>query len=138
MPDSDAAAPEGTATHQLAKADTESSWSSLNVQDLPASQQVSWWTVREHVSPLLTAVESWPMIGTPAWCDLAPGDARKIAAVFDAAQHWALRVETCQQARCEASRDVAAAADWRAIAQEKFRLDSAVAYGTYYIPRVKS
>jgi hypothetical protein len=39
---------------------------------------------------------------------------------LDAAQHWALRVETCQQAQCEASHDVSAAADWSAIARQMF------------------
>jgi hypothetical protein len=102
------------------------------------SQQVAWWEVREFVAAQLDQVEQWPMIGTPAWCLLDDDDPVKLAAVLDAAQHWALRLETCQQARAEASRDVAAGADWRAIAGEKFRLDSAIAYGTYYVPRVTS
>jgi hypothetical protein len=38
--------------------------------------------------------------------------------VFDASQHWALRLETSQQAQCEAAREVSAAADWSAIARE--------------------
>jgi Protein of unknown function (DUF2742) len=58
------------------------------------------------------------MAGTPAWCALDNDDPRKLAALFDAAQQWALRVETCQEAQCEASRDVSAAEDWSAISQE--------------------
>jgi hypothetical protein len=58
------------------------------------------------------------MLGTPAWCALPDGDPAKIAALYDAAQHWALRLETCQQAECEASRAVSAAADWSATARE--------------------
>jgi hypothetical protein len=82
------------------------------------SQQVNWWSVHEHVAPLLEAVGSWNTLGTPAWLDLKDSDARKWAALLSAAEHWALRLETCQTAECEASRDVSAAEDWSAIAQE--------------------
>jgi hypothetical protein len=85
-----------------------------------ASQQVSWWSVHEFVAPRLDAAKSWPILGSPAWCELPDRDPRKWAALLDAAQHWALRVETCQQAQCEASRDISAAADWSAIARETF------------------
>ena len=57
----------------------------------------------------------WPAAGTPAWCDLPDDDPAKLAALLDAAQHWALRVETCQAAQCEASRDISAAYDWAAL-----------------------
>jgi hypothetical protein len=57
------------------------------------------------------------MAGTPEWCALEDSDPRKTAALFDAAQHWALRVDSLQEAECAASRDVSAAADWSAIAQ---------------------
>lgn len=83
-----------------------------------SSQQVSWWDVHEYVAPTLAVVESWPMVGTPAWYALDNQDPAKIAAVFEAARHWALRIETCQQARCEAGRDISAAADWSAISRE--------------------
>ena len=86
--------------------------------DSSGSRQVNWWSVHEHVAPRLTRVGSWPLVGTPAWCALPDDDPAKTAALLDAAQHWALRVETCQQHRCEASRDVSAAADWSAIARE--------------------
>ena len=80
------------------------------------SQQVSWFSVHTFVAPLLDQVVSWPMVGTPAWCQLDDTDPLKLAALYDAARHWALRLETCQVADCEASKDVAAAADWSAIA----------------------
>ena len=80
-----------------------------------SSQQVNWWTVHEHVAPLLTQVGAWPMVGTPEWCDLPDDDPAKLAALYDAAQHWALRIETCQAARCEASQAISAAANWAAI-----------------------
>jgi Protein of unknown function (DUF2742) len=78
-------------------------------------QQVSFWSVHEFISPVLARVGSWPMAGTPEWAALGGDDPRKLAALLDAAQHWALRVETCQEAQCQASRDVSAAADWSAV-----------------------
>lgn len=90
----------------------------MSVTPAVTSQQVSFWSVHECVAPLLAAVGSWPMLGSPAWCALDNTDPVKIAALFDAAQHWALRVETCQQADADASSDVSAAADWSAIAQQ--------------------
>lgn len=86
----------------------------------PSAHQTSWWSVREFVAPMLTSVGTWPMVGTPEWCALPDDDARKIAAIYDAAQHWALRVESSQAARAEASRDVSAAADWSAIAADVY------------------
>ncbi len=81
------------------------------------SQQVSWWSVREFVAAVLTQSNDWPMLGTPAWCSLAHDDPRKWAALLDAAQHHALRIETAQEARAEASRAIEAAEDWPATAQ---------------------
>jgi hypothetical protein len=97
--------------------------------DSTASQQVSWWSVHEYVEPQVLAVDSWPLIGSPAWCELPDDDPAKLAAVFDAAQHWALRLETCQEARAEASHAVSAADDWSGIANEIRRHREA------YIPR---
>jgi hypothetical protein len=80
------------------------------------SQQVSWWSVREFVTSCLdeAGVESFPLVGTPAWCALPADDERKIASLFDAAQHWALRLETWQLERTDASRELRQAADWSA------------------------
>lgn len=97
---------------------------------LASSQQVSWWDVHEHVAPFLEAAGSWPMAGTPEWCALDDSDPVKLAAIYDAARHWALRLETCQVAQCEASHEISSAADWAAIANEtSLRRD-------VYIPRV--
>jgi hypothetical protein len=85
---------------------------------LISSQQVSWWPVHEHVADKLAQVQSWPTVGTPAWCVLDEDDPRKLAALFDAAQHWALRLETCQEAYADARTEISAAADWSRIAQD--------------------
>lgn len=79
-----------------------------------ASQQVSWSDVHAFVLPKLKKAGDWPMIGSPAWCDLGQRDPVKWAAALDAAQHWALRLECLQQADCEASSDISSAMDWAA------------------------
>jgi hypothetical protein len=89
----------------------------VDTADAISSRQVSWWTVHEHVWAKLADVDSWPAIGTPEWCALDDDDPRKRAAVYDAAQHWALRLETSQQAMAGASHDISAAVDWSVIAQ---------------------
>ena len=83
-----------------------------------SSHQVAWWTVHEYVTPVLSRHNYWPTVGTPDWCLLADDDPARQAAVFDAAQHWALHVEINQEVRAEASRAVSEAADWRAAAQQ--------------------
>jgi Protein of unknown function (DUF2742) len=125
MTDKEAAAPARTATTLPTTGNSK----------VISSNAVSWWSVHEHVAPTLARVGSWPMVGTPEWCDLDDDDERKTAALLDAAQHWALRVETTQVAMAEASHEISAAADWTAVARSRFRHDSAVAHGTYYIPR---
>jgi hypothetical protein len=74
--------------------------------------------VQPYLQPYLDAAGPLPMVGTPAWCDLDDTDPRKLAALLDAAQHWALRVETCQEQLAEASHDISAAADWSSVATE--------------------
>lgn len=82
-----------------------------------ASRSVDWWRVHLFVEPMLAAAGSWPMAGTPAWDALDDDDPVKLAAVLDAAQHHALRVDTSQEALAEASRAVAGSADWASIAR---------------------
>lgn len=89
-----------------------------------ASQQVSWWTVHEFVEPLLAGVGAWPMAGTPEWCALDDTDPVKTAALLDAAQHWALRVDTYQEQRCEAGRAVAGAFDWSTFSRKNLQRNS--------------
>lgn len=88
------------------------------------SRQVAFWPVYEYVQGLLADVGSYPMLGTPEWCSMSDADLRKLASLYDAAVHWALRVQTCQEVRAEASRDISAAADWPQIATEIAQLNS--------------
>ena len=94
-----------------------------------ASRQVDWWSVHTYVQPLLVQVGSWPMAGTIAWSDLDDHDPVKLAAIYDAARHHALRVDIAQTALAEASRAIAGAADWRGIARDAQRRPK------IYIPR---
>ncbi len=82
------------------------------------SQQVSFWSVQEFVGAVLSQVNNWPMVGTPAWCSLARDDPRKWCALLDAARHHALRLELNQEARAEASKAIAGAVDWPKVSQE--------------------
>jgi uncharacterized protein DUF2742 len=77
--------------------------------------------VHEHVEPLLRYVGRWPTVGTPEWCALAADDRAKVAALYDAARHHALRLELNQEALADASKAVSAAADWKAVALEMQR-----------------
>lgn len=78
------------------------------------------------VQRYLDNVGDYPPAGTPAWCELADGDRRKWAALLDFARHFALRVETAQEAAAEASKAVAASADWSQVGRPR---------GDAYIPR---
>jgi Protein of unknown function (DUF2742) len=76
------------------------------------SRSVDWWPVHLYVLPLLEKVRSWPLAGTITWENLPDDDPAKLAAIFDAAQHHTLRVDTAQAALAQASQDISAAADW--------------------------
>lgn len=84
-----------------------------------SNRQVAWWEVHlwrdRMLEPL--GVQDFPMAGTPAWCALPDDHPVKLAAAFDAAQHWALSVDTAQAAQAAASQAISAAADWTAVAQ---------------------
>jgi hypothetical protein len=73
MPNDEISPGTKTGADQLAKAATDDTGFARAL----ASQQVSWWSVHEHVLPLLNSVDSWPMVGTPEWCELPDGDVRK-------------------------------------------------------------
>ncbi|OFJ55313.1 DUF2742 domain-containing protein [Mycolicibacterium grossiae] len=96
----------------------------------PGSQQVAWLEVHDFVLAKVADVPCWPAAGTVEWCQLRADDPRKIAAVLEAGVHWSLRVDTEQEARAHASRDISTAADWSAIARRTLQ-----GRGTAYIPR---
>jgi hypothetical protein len=81
------------------------------------SQQVDWWTVHEYVAPVLDRVVNWPLAGSVEWQNLRDDDVCKIAAVCDAARHHILRVDTAQNAMCQAGESISAAEDWAAVAR---------------------
>jgi len=95
------------------------------------SRSVAWWPVHTFVAALVGQVEHLPAAGTPAWCALADGDPRKLLALAVAGEHHVLRVETAQEVRAEASKDVAGAADWPKISSRVLR-----GRGKAYIERV--
>lgn len=82
------------------------------------SQQVSWWSVHEFITALTAKANDLPYAGTPAWCALSDNDPRKLLALAVAGEHHVLRAETAQEVRADASKAVAAAADWPAIGRE--------------------
>jgi len=75
-----------------------------------SSRAVSWWETHQFVQPFLDSVGDWPMVGSPEWCALPKDDRRRWAAILDAAQHWALRMETAQEAITQASHAISASA----------------------------
>jgi hypothetical protein len=93
------------------------------------SQAVSFWEVVEFTAPLLDSVKSWPLAGSIEWQQLDDTDPAKWAALLDAARHWCLRVETCQEQLNEASHDISAALDWSKFARKRLQRNEV------YIPR---
>jgi hypothetical protein len=87
------------------------------------SQQVSWWDTHVFIEAVAAQanVGPLPLAGTPAWCELASGDPRKLLALAIAGEHHVLRVEVAQEAECEASHAISAALDWSAFAQARRR-----------------
>lgn len=85
-----------------------------------SSQQVSWWETHRFLESVLAQANVGPLpwAGTPEWQALADGDPRKLLSLAAAGEHHVLRIETAQEARAEASRAVAGAADWPQIGNE--------------------
>lgn len=77
------------------------------------SRQVAWFPVYEFVARLLASAGGRPTAGTPAWLALDDDDPAKLDAVLILGVHMALRLDTEQASRAEASRAVASAPDWR-------------------------
>jgi hypothetical protein len=103
--------------NQAAQSSTKNYVNSTAAPDFSlSSQAVQWWPVHGFAEPRLQEAGDWPLVGTPAWCLLETCDPAKWAAILDAAQHWALRLETCQERFRDAGHAVAGAVDWSALA----------------------
>ena len=96
-----------------------------------ASRSVAWWPVHEFMAALLAQANDLPPAGTPAWCAMSDGDPRKLLALAAAGEHHVLRVEIAQEAQAEASKTIAASADWHALARALRQSDQARRSGAY-------
>ncbi|HOB49720.1 MAG TPA: DUF2742 domain-containing protein [Mycobacterium sp.] len=99
------------------------------------SRQVSWWPVHEFVTALIAQAGTPPTAGTPAWMALADSDPLKVIALAVAGEHHVLRMETAQETAAEASKGVAASADWPAVSRRVQRRADAVRSGAYIARR---
>ncbi|MGV7311983.1 DUF2742 domain-containing protein [Mycobacterium kansasii] len=101
----------------------------------PPSQQRAWWPVHEFLEALVAQANHGPIpaAGTPLWCALSDGDPRKLLAVAIDGVHHVLRIETAQEQRAEASKAIAAAEDWPAVARRMHR-----GRGPAHIPRTRT
>lgn len=102
-----------------------------NLDSNVESRQVAWWPVHLFLAELTAGAGRLPIAGTPAWGALDDGDARKLLALAVAGEHHVLRVETAQEAAAEASRGVAAAADWTQVARDIAQRHNAISSGAY-------
>ncbi len=89
------------------------------------SRAVSWWPVHQYLAAAVAQAEHLPTAGTPAWCALDDADPLKLLSLAVEAEHLILHREMRQEAHAEASKAVAAAVDWAAIANEIRQLDAA-------------
>ncbi|BBZ22138.1 DUF2742 domain-containing protein [Mycolicibacter hiberniae] len=83
------------------------------------SWQVSWWPVHRFLAAVVDQanVGPLPLAGTPSWQALADDDPTKLLALADAGQHAVLQWDIAQTAAADASKAIAAAEDWPAVAR---------------------
>ncbi|SIS22211.1 DUF2742 domain-containing protein [Williamsia sterculiae] len=87
---------------------------------LDSSREVSWAAAHEQLWPVVDRGQRHgdiPIIGTPAWCELPDGDPIKVAAVYAAADQFALHLENLGTALVDASHSVSGSADWSSVAR---------------------
>lgn len=82
-----------------------------------SSKQVDYLAVYEFLAAVLG--DRTVIVGTPAWRRLPDDSPEKWGAVYWAAVWWALDQDARQAAMSEASKDVAAAADWSTVGRPK-------------------
>jgi hypothetical protein len=88
------------------------------------SQQVSWLPTFEFAASWAAEYgvdlidDDLPNPGTPRWCGLPNDHPHKVVALLLRGCKAVLHDEGDQEARAEAAKDIAAAADWPSIANE--------------------
>lgn len=80
---------------------------------------------------LVAQANNLPVAGTPAWCAMSDENPNKLLALALAGEHHVLRCELDQLAQAEASKAVAASADWGAVARWNRDRAGARASGVY-------
>jgi hypothetical protein len=101
---------------------------------MTSSRIVSWPEVNRFLTEVVKAATyaPLPIAGTPAWCELADTDMRKLIALAVAGEHHVLRCDLAQEAAADASKTIATAEDWPAIARQ-----IRAGRGDAYVPRRK-
>lgn len=101
----------------------------------PASGQVSWFETYCYSVRLANGhdvqLSSLPLPGTALWCGMGDDDDRKLLALVLGGVRDALRNDTYQSQMAEASKAVAASADWSAVARWNRDRAAARASGVY-------
>lgn len=90
---------------------------------LPVSRQVAWLETYDYIVRLAAehhvVLDLTAVAGTPQWCGMPDGDARKLMALLVGGVREALANDARQAAMAEASRSVSAAANWRSVGQPR-------------------
>jgi len=96
------------------------------------SRRVYWPAVNKYLADLVAGVDLGPVpvAGTPAWMSLPDNDPRKLLALARAGEHHVLRCCLEQEAADDASKAIAAAEDWPAVARQIH-----AGRGRAYVPR---
>lgn len=104
----------------------------------PESRQVSWVEVYAFAQKWAAGqgimLNPSVIAGTPQWCGMPDEDAHKLMALIIGGVREALRNDTYQSDLAEASKAIAACADWSVMARSNRQRADAIASGTY-IPR---
>ncbi|EIC65347.1 phiRv2 phage protein [Mycobacteroides abscessus M94] len=79
---------------------------------------MAWLTVHEFVQPHIEAAGPFPVAGTVAWQLLPATEPGKWAALLDAAQHYALRLDIEQEAAIAAGQAISRSQDWGSVARK--------------------
>ncbi len=89
----------------------------------PESSSVAWWPVHVYATRLAGKLgvdlsDRLPFPGTLSWLNLADDDPVRKAAMLQVASQRVLHIENRQECLADASKAIATAADWPAVARE--------------------